>query len=50
MLVHEFAPAPDLHLGYTVPSVRSCLRGVVRLNYSPIRGALEQTTDTRKSD
>ena len=34
MLVHGFAAAPNLHLGYTLPSVRSCLRGVVRLNSS----------------
>ena len=31
MLVHGFAPASNLHLGYTVPSVRSSLRRVVRL-------------------
>jgi hypothetical protein len=30
MLVHGFAPASNLHLGYTLPSVRSSLRGVVR--------------------
>jgi hypothetical protein len=50
MLVHGLAPAPDLHLGYTVPSVRSCLRGVVRLNYSPIRGALKQPTPENPTD
>jgi hypothetical protein len=39
MLVHGLAPAPDLHLGYTLPSVRSSLRRVVRLNQcgSPLR-------------
>src|SRR6516165_7091271 len=31
MLVHGFARASNLHPGYTLPSIRSCLRGVVRL-------------------
>jgi hypothetical protein len=35
MLVHGFAPASNLYLGYTVPSVRPCLRWVVRLNSWP---------------
>jgi hypothetical protein len=37
MLVHGFAPAPDLHFGYTVPSIRSSLRRVVRLNYYTVK-------------
>jgi hypothetical protein len=37
MLVHGVASASNLHVGYTVPSIRSCLRGVVRLNSWPTR-------------
>ena len=31
MLVYGFEAAPNLHYRYTMPSVRSALRGVVRL-------------------
>ena len=31
MLLHGFAPASNLHPGYTLPSVRSSLRWVMRL-------------------
>src|SRR5438874_330421 len=43
MLVHGFAPASNLHLGYTLPSIRSCLRGVVRLNSCPTANQKHQT-------
>jgi hypothetical protein len=43
MLVHGFAPASNLHLGYTLPSVRSCLCGVVRLNSWPAANQKRQT-------
>jgi len=43
MLVHGFAPASNLHLGYTLPSIRSCLRGVVRLNSCPAANQKHQT-------
>jgi hypothetical protein len=43
MLVHGVAPASNLHLGYTLPSVRSCLRGVVRLNSWPAANQKHQT-------
>jgi tryptophanyl-tRNA synthetase len=29
MLVHGFEPTSNLHLGYTLPSIRSSLRRVV---------------------
>jgi hypothetical protein len=47
MLVHGFAPAPNLHLGYTLPSIRSCLRGVVRLNSCPAANQKAPNCDDR---
>ncbi len=43
MLVHGFAPASNLHVGYAVPSLRSCLCGVVRLNSRPAAGQKHQS-------
>jgi hypothetical protein len=31
VFVHGFAPTSNLHLGYTLPSLSSCLRRIVRL-------------------
>jgi hypothetical protein len=35
MLVHGFAPAPNLHFGFTMPIVWSSLRWILRLTGWP---------------
>jgi hypothetical protein len=37
MLVHGYAPAPNLHFRYAMPSFRSCLHWVVRLIKDAVR-------------
>jgi hypothetical protein len=37
MLVHGNAPTPDLHFRYGMPSFRSCLHWVVRLDHRRLK-------------